>query len=445
MDFKSKLLSIALLLVIFTPFSSASAQVIIRDAELEEAIKGWSVDLIRGAGLSPSSVNFIFVQDPEVNAFVAGGQNVFIHTGLIDKTERLDELLGVIAHELGHISGGHLVRTKDAMENAAYETILGTLIGAGAALAGGNPGAAGGAIAAASSSAQRSFLSYSRVQESTADQAGLTYLRQANIDPKGLVTFMEKMGDQDLLPQTQQLEYVRTHPLSRNRLEAIIGKAQSSPIYGQGVSQDWAAEYALIKAKLLAFVSPERVPWEYSDRDTSLPARYARTIADYRQNRLDEALGKVNRLVNDHPENPYFYELKGQMLSEYGKVGESLPAYRKSIALAGDNAALIRVAYAHALIESSGNDSAGLNEAISQLKQAQLIEKRSTRLHRLMATAYGRMNDEGRAGLHLAEEALLQGRRDYAKSRVTGALKSLPKGSGDWYRAQDILNYLEHS
>ena len=393
-------------------------------------------------GLSPSAVNFVFIQDNEVNAFVAGGQNIFIHTGLIERTDRLDELLGVVAHELGHISGGHLVRTKQAMENASYEAILGTLIGVGAALAGGSPGAAGGAAAAAGSSAQRSFLSYSRVQESSADQAGLTYLKQANIDPYGLVSFMEKMGDQDLLPQTQQLEYVRTHPLSRNRLSAIEKRATESPAYQKGVPSQWNAEYELVKAKLLAFVSPERVSWEYEDRDNSLPARYARTIADYRQNRIEKAVEGVNALIKENPNNPYFHELKGQMLSEYGRIKESLPSYRKSLEILPE-AGLIRVAYAHALIESSGGNKGDLEEAITQLKKAQLQEKRSTRLHRLMATAYGRLGNEGSAGLHLAEEALLQGRKDYAKSRVTGALNSLPKGSGDWYRAQDILNYLE--
>ncbi len=442
MTLRNRFLALVIVLGAFLPFSQANAQTIIRDIELESAIKGWSTDLIRGAGLSPSAVNFIFIQDSEVNAFVAGGQNIFIHTGLIDRTDRLDELLGVVAHELGHISGGHLVRTKQALENASYEAILGTLIGVGAALAGGSPGAAGGAAAAAGSSAQRSFLSYSRVQESSADQAGLTYLRQANIDPYGLVSFMEKMGDQDLLPQTQQLEYVRTHPLSRNRLNAIEKRATESPAYRKGVPSQWNAEYDLIKAKLLAFVSPERVLWEYEDRDMSLPARYARTIADYRQNRIEKAVDGVNALIKENPNNPYFHELKGQMLSEFGQIKESLPSYRKAIEILPD-AGLIRVAYAHALIESAGNNEGGLQEAIIQLKKAQLQEKRSTRLHRLMATAYGRLGNEGSAGLHLAEEALLQGRKDYAKSRVTGALNSLPKGSGDWYRAQDILNYLE--
>ncbi len=442
MTLKYRFWALILLLGIGLPFSAANAQIIIRDIELETAIKDWSTGIIRGAGLSPSSVNFVFIQDNEVNAFVAGGQNIFIHTGLIDKTDRLDELLGVVAHELGHISGGHLVRTKQAMENASYEAILGTLIGVGAALAGGSPGAAGGAAAAAGSSATRSFLSYSRVQESSADQAGLTYLRQANMDSYGLVSFMEKMGDQDLLPQTQQLEYVRTHPLSRNRLSAIESRAADSPQYKQGVPPEWAAEYDLLKAKLLAFVSPERVSWEYGDKDVSLPARYAHTIADYRQNRVEKAIDGINDLIKENPNNPYFHELKGQMLTEFGRGKEALPSYQKAIQILPD-AGLIRVAYAHALIESSGNDKAALEEAIAQLKKAQAQEKRSTRLHRLMATAYGRMNDDARAGLHLAEEALLQGRKDYAKSRVMGALNSLPKGSGDWYRAQDILNYLE--
>ncbi|MAF68579.1 MAG: peptidase M48 family protein [Micavibrio sp.] len=420
----------------------AHAQSIIRDTELEEAMTKWSSDIIRAAGLSPQSVNFIFIDDRQINAFVAGGQNVFLYTGLIDRTERLEELLGVVAHEVGHISGGHLIRTREAVENASYETIIGTLVGIGAALAAGNAGAASAAGAAASSVGQRSFFAHSRVQESAADQAGLTFLNQAGIDPKGLLTFFEKMEDEDLLPQTQQLEYVRTHPLNRNRMSAVIRRAQESRYFGQGVPQNWEAEYYLIKAKLLGFISPERVIWEYGDRDTSLPARYARAIASYRQNKVDDAVSKINALLNEYPQNPYFHELKGQMLVDFGRVNDALPSYRTALSLNPD-AALIRIAYAHALIETSRGDATRLNEAIDQLKKANIREKRSTRLHRLMATAYGRMNDEGRASLHLAEEALLQGRKDFAQSRATLAKQKLPNGSADWFRAQDILNYLE--
>ncbi|MAQ71825.1 MAG: peptidase M48 family protein [Alphaproteobacteria bacterium] len=423
---------------------TAKAQTVIRDTELEENMKVWSSDLIRAAGLSPENVNFVFVQDSQINAFVAGGQNIFIYTGLINETDNLSELLGVIAHELGHISGGHLIRTKDAMENASYESILGMVLGIGAAVLSGNGGAASAIGAASQSSAMSGFLSHSRVQESTADQAGISYLRTAGIDAKGMETFLEKMIDQELLPQTNQLEYVRTHPLSRNRLSAIENKVKDSPSYGKGVPEAWQREYAMTKAKLIGFISPERVIWDYSDRDQSMPAKYARAIAQYRKNQLSEALSSIDGLIAADPDNPYYYELKGQALSESGRVEASLVPYKKSVELDPD-AGLIRMAYAHALIESARGNENHYRQAIEQLKKAQLHEKRSSRLHRLMATAYGRLNDQPRASLHLAEEAMLLNQKDYARSRVEGALKGLERGSGDWYRAQDILNVLDNS
>ncbi|MGE4313391.1 MAG: M48 family metalloprotease [Pseudobdellovibrionaceae bacterium] len=442
---KNRFLPVFVLLAVLMlgAVTPARAQSIIRDTEIENDLKGWTSEIFRAAGLSPSSVNFILIQDTETNAFVAGGMNIFIYTGLIDKTENLDELLGVIAHETGHIAGGHLVRTREAMEAASYEAILGTVLGLGTAIATGQGEAAGTLAQAGNSMATSSFLSHSRIQESSADQAGFSFLDSANIDPEGLLTFLQKMEDQELLPQTQQTEYMITHPLSRNRIDALQGKVKSSSNYGKPLPSNWVAQYQMMKAKLTGFISPERVIWDYPDQDTSLPARYARTIAAYRQHKTDQALKMADGLIASQPDNAYFYELKAQILSESGQMKSALPIYKTAIAKAPSSNGLIRIDYSHALIESAGSAQGPLNEAISQLKLAQKDEKRSPRLHRLMATAYGRLGDEPRAGLHLAEEALLQGRKDYAKQRAQGALNGLPSGSADWYRAQDLLKTLE--
>ena len=430
----------ALLLCLSFP-TQAFSQSIIRDTELEDTIKTWSEPLIHAAGLSPKSVNIIFVQDSGVNAFVAGGANIFIYSGLIERADNPDELLGVIAHELGHISGGHLIRTNEALRNASYETILGTIVGLGAAILTGESAVASAVTTASSSTATRRFLVHSRAHESSADQAALTYIKQTDIDPKGLVTFFGKLQDQELLPQTQQLEYVRTHPLTRNRVEAIETKAKEAQNYGRPISEEKQDQFERLKAKLKGFINPQHVELTYSQKDTSIPATYARAIANYRLFKKEAALKDIDVLIKQEPKNPYFLELKGQMLVDFGDVSKALPYYKKALSIM-PNSGLIRTAYAHALIESNTPDNTQLKEAIKQLKQAQIQEPRALRIPRLLATAYGQIGEEGKANLYLAEEALLKGQRDYARQFVTIASKSLEKGSADWYRAQDILNFL---
>ena len=423
-----------------------SAQSIIRDTELEESIKAWSEPIFLAAGLSPKSVNIIFVQDSNVNAFVAGGSNIFLYTGLIEKADNPQELLGVIAHEVGHISGGHLIRTRDALKNASYEAMLGTILGVGAAILTGD-GAAASAIGTASqSTAQRRFLAHSRTHESSADQAALKYLEAAKIDPQGLVTFFQKLQDQDLLPQSQQAEYVRTHPLTRNRIDAIAHKAEQSPLFKQGGKKDQQEQFDRLKAKLIGFIQPQYVPLTYSQADTSIAAIYARAIADYRTHKKDDALKKIDLLLTKEPNNSHFLELKAQMLLEFGDVDQSLPLYQQAITKS-TNPALLRIAYAHALIESKANNgqssNGNLRKAIQQLEKAYRKEPNSLRIQRLLGTAYGRLGNDGKANLHLGEEALLKGQREYAGQRLRVALETLKNGSADWYRAQDMLNFIK--
>ncbi len=422
--------------------AKAQAPVIIRDTEIEDILKLWAEPVIKAAQLNPDAVKFILVQDPNINAFVAGGPNIFIFTGLITRSENPGEIIGVIAHELGHIRGGHLVRTRGAMQNASYESLIGTIVGIGAAVLTGE-GGLGTAIAVGSqSSAMGRFLAFSRVQESSADQAALDYLERAQMSPKGLLSFMGKLEDQELLPSSQQSEYVRTHPLTRNRIDALSAGLKRSAYPETKSPPEWQEQHERMLAKLIGFISPEQVIWKYSDRDQSIAADYARAIAAYRQNQVDEALAKVDALLAREPDNPYFLELKGQMLVEFGKVREGLPSYKRAVE-ALPHSGLIRTAYAHALIESARDDKARLREAVKQLVRANKDEPRSTRVHRLLATAYGRLGQESEAKLHLAEEALLKGETAYAKRQAEVAAAGLEKDSNSWLRAQDILNFIE--
>ncbi len=414
---------------------------IIRDTEIENTLKEWMAPLLEAAGMGPKSVNLILVQSPQLNAFVAGGSNIFIYTGLIEKTKGPGELIGVMAHELGHISGGHLIATRAALERASYEAILGTVIGLGAAILGGN-GEVGQAIVYGSQGlAGQRFLAHSRVHESSADQAALRYMESASMNPTGLVEFFRTLENEELLPVSQQSEYFRTHPLTRNRIDALDERVAQSPHNQKTFPEHWIRQHERMKAKLMGFINPERVVWTNNDRDNSLPARYAKGIAAYRTNHFDEAITYINGLIENEPENPYFLELKGQMLVDFGKIKEALPYYKKAVSIAPD-AGLIRIAFAHALIESNQGDET-LTQAIKQLEQALQTERRSSRARRLLATAHGRLGHEVDAKINLAEEAVLQGRYDYARSQAQFAVEKSEQGSRQWLQAKDILIHLD--
>ena len=410
---------------------------LIRDTEIENYLKEWAMPVIKAADLDPASVNIILVQDSNVNAFVAGGQNVFLYTGLLMKSKGPDEVLGVIAHELGHIRGGHLVRGRDAMETASYEAMLGSILGIGVAILSGQGGAAGAIASGSQGIALNRFLTFSRIQESSADQAALSYLSRAQLSPQGLIHFMQRLADEELVPSGQQSEYVRTHPLTRDRVNSLEAGAQSSKYMDRAVSARWKDQHARMLAKLTGFVTPEYVVWNYSEKDSGLYARYARAIAAYRQNKVNDALSLTDTLLKDEPQNAYFLELKGQMLSEFGRPGEAVPYYKKAVEM-DPSSGLIRTAYAHNLIATS-SDTPQLETAITQLERAQRDEPRSSNIQRLLATAYGKIGDEPMAKLHLAEEALLQRRLVQAKMNAEAAAAGFKQGSGPWLRTQDIL------
>ena len=419
----------------------ADDESIIRDDEIERDIKGWITPVVAADSLDPDNIHIVLVQAPEINAFVAGGPNIFLYTGLILKAENPDEIVGVLSHELGHIEGGHLIRGKAQMDNASFEALLGSIIGIAAAAAGGGSG--GMALGAAGSSmAMRNYLAFSRVQEGTADAAAINGMRRAHINPTGMQTFLEKLRGEELLPESQQDKYVQTHPLTQERIFAVENGVAKSPYKDQASPAIWTAQYARIRAKLIGFTQPQQVPYLYPATDTSIPARYARTIAAYRDNHIEESLHGIDALLKDEPQNPYFWELKGQMLTDYGHVADAVPAYAKSVAILPD-AALIRIPYANALLESSATgEKAKLRAAVEQLDQAVRAEPRSIMAQHLLAIAYGRLGLEAVAKLHLADEAALKGDKRFARTQAREAAQGLKPYTPDWIRANDILDSL---
>jgi predicted Zn-dependent protease len=311
------------------------------------------------------------------------------------------------------------------------------VLGVGAAMATGDSGAASAVAVGSSSMAIRGYLAHSRVQESSADQAALRFFDSAQINPTGLETFFEKLENEEMLPTDQQSEYMRTHPLTRDRIDAVHEKVQQSPYKDKPFPAEWIDQHKRMKAKLAGFINPNQIPWVYDDRDHSIPADYARAIASYRNHDVDKSLKEIDGLIGREPANPYFQELKGQMLMDYGKVAEAVPYYKKAVDML-PNAGLIRMSYGHALLETNHEQ-----EAIDNLERAQQDEPRSSRIFRLLATAYGKLGNENMARVNLAEEAVLQRQIPYAKSQAESVLKNTKQGSREWIKAKDILDNIE--
>ena len=434
---------ILLILTLWLIPQKADAQTIIRDSEIESYLSQWFAPIFESNGMSPDQVNIILVQDNEVNAFVAGGSNIFIYTGLIKKTDDPTELIGVMAHELGHITGGHLVRGRDALEQASYESILGTILGVGAAIASGQAEAVGAGSLAANSVAQRRFLAKTRIFESSADQAAITSMERAGLDPAGFLTFMRKLEGQELIPASQQSEYVRSHPLTRNRITRIKAKVEESKNLGKPYPKAWDEQHQRMTAKLLGYIQPEQVAWKYDNKNQTIAAQYARALSDYRLNKIDSGLQKIETLIALEPNNPFFYELKGQMLVDFGRVEQAIKPLQRAATIRPRDG-LIRTALAHAQLELSENNQDSIQKAIKNLNIAAQAEPRSTRVHRLLATAHGRLGDDAYARFHLAEEALLQGKKAYARQQAEIALAQLPKDSAAAHRARDILTFTKN-
>lgn len=416
--------------------------VFIRDAEIEHYLRALGAPVFRAAGLDPQAVSLLIIQNGEINAFVAGGMNIFFYTGLLQTTETPEQLQGVLAHETGHISGGHLVRGTAAMRNASAEAIIGTLAGLAIGLASGSGQAAIGAVGGAQEIARRNLMSFSRAQESSADSAAMSFLDKSGASSEGLLQFMQKLAAQEYLPEERQSAYVRTHPLSQDRLQSIGFHVEKSPFTPSKLDPTLTTMHERMKAKLLGYLQPEAALLRYTDKDPRVFARYARAIALYRASQLPRALPLMDGLIKEEPDNPFFIELKAQMLFENGRIAEAVELYKKTVALRPDSA-LLRVAYAHALLESKKPEA--VDNAIIQLIEANRLEERDPQTWRFFASAWSRKLEttkdnkyQGLVSYALAEEALARGEEKQAKAYAERALKSLGKGTPYWLRAQDI-------
>ena len=413
----------------------------VSDAEIENTIRAYATPLFQAAGLDPSAVRILLVGDRSLNAFVAGGQNLFLNSGLLMRTENAGQVLGVIAHEIGHITGGHLSRIHDAMRDTTAQTILAYVLGGAAAIGSGRPEIGQAIILGGQQAALRSLLHYTRTQEAAADQAAFRLLEATNASARGLLEFFEILGDQELLSVRHQDPYVRTHPLTIDRMEAVRAYLSHSP-GEKPLPADYAERHRRMRAKLMAFLNPiSQTLREFKASDTAIEARYARAIAycgcgpGQRRAELDKALPLVEGLIRERPTDPFFHELRGQMLFENGRVAESLEPYARSVQLQPDSH-LLRVGLTRAQLEV--NDPALLDSVIVNLRAALAGQPDNAFIWHQLVIAYGRDGQMGMTALAMAEEAFQRENKPKALYHAKRAEAALPRGSPAWLQAQDI-------
>jgi predicted Zn-dependent protease len=418
---------------------------LIRDAEIESLMRLYSKPIFKAAGINPASVRVYLIADPSINAFVAGGQRIFIHTGLITRSPTPNAVIGVLAHESGHIAGGHLARMNSVAQRASVEAIIGMLAGAavmvGGAAAGNQDAARAGTgiMLGSQNTAGRGFLTYQRAMESTADQSALKYLNATGQSPKGMLDLFDLLSHEAIASLHGADPYAYSHPMPMDRIVSLEQAAKASPYFDKTDPPALILRHKLAQAKLAGFMqAPQLVFQQYPTSDNSLPARYARAIAMFRRGDLKNALPVIDSLTAELPQDPYFWELKAQAYLENGQADRGLPAINEARRLL-PNSGLLEVLNAQLLL--SGENPAHADAAIKLLLVARRQEPDMPEIYKYMAQAYGIKQDLPRAELASAEYAFATGDKKLALDKAKALQSRFPAGSPEWLRANDLLTF----
>jgi predicted Zn-dependent protease len=418
----------------------AAAQSVLRDAETEALFRDASAPIFKAAGFNPKAIDLVLLNDGSINAFVAGGQAIYIHSGLISAADNVNELQGVIAHELGHITGGHIIRYNEGLKPATGITVLSLLLG-GLAAAAGSPDAALGVFMAGQQAALGKFLAFSRAQESSADAAGAKFLSDAGISGRGSIEFFKKLQNQEFrygynASKNPDAEFYSTHPMTSDRLTTLQDVYEKDPAWNTPPPAELQARFQRVKAKLNGYLAePQDTLRAYPDYMTDIPARYARAYAFHKEAYVDKALAETRALIASDPDNPYFLELEGQILLESGRPADAVAPLRKATQLTG-NEPLIATTFGHALIATEDKDN--FAEAEKVLKTSAARDRDNPFTWYQLGVVYEAKGDIPRARLASAEQQLMNMRLAEAVRSAEAAEAALPKGTPDWLRAQDI-------
>jgi predicted Zn-dependent protease len=415
---------------------------IIRDAEIEQLLRDYAQPILRAAGLAKQNVRVVVLGDRSFNAFVMDGRHIFINAGALFDAKTPNEIIGVFAHETGHLAGGHLQRLREQLASAQTASIVALLAGIGAAVAGAKAGAGGdigaAAIMAPQSAIMRSLLSYVRTQEDQADHAGVKFLNATGQSPRGMVELFKRLSNEVLFNSRYIDPYMQTHPMPADRVAALETIARQSPYWDRKDPPELQLRHDLMRAKLSGFMErPDTVARRYPQTDHSLPARYARAISTYRNSGLQQAISQIDGLIQAQPNDPYFHELKGQALLEGGRPADAVAPLRQAVQLAHGNP-LMEIMLAQAL--NATNNPKFAEEAVGLLRNAVVREPDTPDAFSQLAVAYGRKGDLANADLASAQAAFARGDLKTARQLAARAKTRLPIGSPGWVRADDIVN-----
>jgi predicted Zn-dependent protease len=423
---------------------AAQSLPVIRDAEIEQLLRDYTHPILRVAGLGQRNIRAVIINDRSFNAFVIDAKRIFVNAGALMDAETPNQMIGVLAHETGHIAGGHLAKLRTELANAQTASILALLLGIGAVAAsatsrgnvGGNPMAA---VIGPQSVIMRSLLAYQRQQEEQADRAGVNFLTQTGQSAKGMYDTFKRFADQQLFASQYADPYVQSHPMPAERILALAEVAKANPYWDKKDPPELQQRHDLVRAKLFGYLDrPDTLMRRYPPSNTSLAARYARAVSNYRHSDLHTALAQIDSLIQAQPNNPYFYELKGQALVDSGRGQEAIAPLRHAIPLAPDPT-LIHVLLGQALV--GANDPALLEDAIVNLRKALASDPEIPDAYDHLAIAYGRKGDLADADLASAQAAFNRGSFPTARQLAGRAKGRFAIGSPGWVKADDIASY----
>ncbi|PZO53729.1 MAG: peptidase M48, Ste24p [Alphaproteobacteria bacterium] len=416
----------------------AAAQGLIRDAEIEETLRVYTNPLLVAAGLDPNDVDIYIVSDNSLNAFVSGGQNIFVHTGLIIAADNPNELMGVLAHETGHIAGGHLARSREAQRQAMGPALISIGLGV-LAIAAGASQAGVSLISGSSAFAMGSYVRHTQVQESAADQAAVQYLTATGQSSQGLLDFFnENIRPYEFLARRAP-PYMMTHPFTSDRVESLRERVSASEFANTPDTDDNLQRFAFMQAKLIGFLRTQgQTMARYPESDRSAPARYARAVAYYRVADLPNARRELDSLIAEEPRNPFYQELMGQILFENGRAEESIPYHERSL-VERPNEALFQINLARALTAARGRE--GADRAAEILQAAVRIDPDNGFAWRELAQARSVQGNEPLAQLASAEQNFSIGNYPAALSFAERARRELPRNTTDYQRAVDLVTF----
>ncbi len=418
---------------------------ILRDTEAEALLREYTRPILRAAGLEKQNIQMVIINDSAFNAFVADGRRIFVNYGAIMQSETPNQLIGVLAHETGHLAGGHLAKLREQLARAQTQMLVAMLIGAGAIVAGAAKGSSGSGLADAGAAAvagpgemiRRSLLSYQRQQEENADRAGVKFLTATGQSAKGMYDTFRRFTNDSLFAARGADPYLQSHPMPAERVAALEQIARASPYWDKKDDPALQLRHDMMRAKISAFMERQDTVYRrYPLSNTSMPARYARAITTYLHGDLNNALAQIDGLIQAQPSNPYFYELRGQALLEGGRPNEAIAPLHKAIALSG-NAPLIEMLLGQALVAT--DNKAYADEAITILRAAVVRETEAPLGYSQLAMAYGKKGNYAEADLASAQAAYLRGDNKTARELAARAKTRFAVGTPGWVRADDIV------